>query len=83
MAKVDCSGLDEGPERILGGGTGMYEVILDARVCFWIENSAMGPSGVWTLTAKPLKQGILREAGVVLRRCEDGHTTWLQCSSLG
>lgn len=74
MAKVDCSGLDEEPERTFGGGTGMYEVILDIRDCFWMENSAIGPSGVWTLTARPLKQGMSRRGGFVTRRCKTGHT---------
>ena len=45
--------------------------------CFCIEYSGKGPSGVWMLTAKPLKQGIVsRLSGGVQRRgnvsLEDG-----------
>lgn len=63
MAKVDCSGL-LAPGGILAGGTGMYEVIRWAREFFWIEYSGSGPSGVWMLTARPWKQGILRGYGL-------------------
>ena len=60
MAKVDCSGLAVSElVLIFGEGTGMYDVILPALVCLWIEYSDSGPSGVWMLTAKPLKHGIL------------------------
>lgn len=61
IAKVDCSGLPvTDPVGTLAGGTGMYVDILEARDCFWMEYSDMGPSGVCMLTARPLKQGILR-----------------------
>lgn len=59
MAKVDCSGLsDDEPAGTLGGGTGIYDVIRERRDCRWTEYSGRGPSGVWMLTARPLKQGI-------------------------
>ena len=58
IAKVEGSALSEVVE-ILGGGTGMYEVMRDTRACFWIEYSGSGPSGVCMLTARPLKHGIL------------------------
>lgn len=59
MAKVDCSGLPvSDPAGTFAGGTGMYVDILDALDCFWMACSAMGPSVVWMLTARPLKQGI-------------------------
>jgi hypothetical protein len=61
IAKVDCSGRPVvESDGTFAGGTGMYVVMRDARVCFWMENSEIGPSGVWILTARPLKQGILR-----------------------
>ena len=60
IAKVDCSSLfvrdDVGT---FAGGTGMYDVIREARPCFWMEYSGSGPSEVWMLTAKPLKHGML------------------------
>ena len=58
MAKVEGPALFEVVE-MRGGGTGIYELIREARVCFWIEYSGSGPSGVCMLTAKPLKHGIL------------------------
>lgn len=64
IAKEDGSGLFEEPSvGILGGGTGMYVLILDRRDCFWTECSGNGPFGVWMLTARPLKQGILHLRG--------------------
>jgi hypothetical protein len=61
IANVDCSGRPVvESEGTFAGGTGIYEVIRDARLCFWMEYSEIGPSGVWMLTARPLKQGILR-----------------------
>ena len=57
---MDCSGTVEVVET-LGGGTGMYDVILENRPCLMIECSGRGPSGVCMLTAKPLKQGMLAD----------------------
>lgn len=61
IAKVDCSGLplDEA-SGTFGGGTGMKQAMRDARDCRWIEYSDIGPSGVWMLTAKPLKHGMAK-----------------------
>lgn len=60
IAKVDCSGMPVCESGgTFAGGTGMYEDMRDARDCFCIENSDMGPSGVCMLTARPLKHGIL------------------------
>jgi hypothetical protein len=59
IAKVDCSGLPWDEESgTFGGGTGMKQAMRDARDCLWIEYSEIGPSGVWILTAKPLKHGM-------------------------
>ena len=61
MAKVDCSGLFANEATgTLAGGTGMYEVIREARPCFWMEYSESGPSGVCMLTASPLKHGMVK-----------------------
>ena len=60
MAKVDCSALVASPlAGILGGGTGMYVEIREARDTFWTECSGSGPSGVCIETARPLKQGMV------------------------
>lgn len=60
MAKVDCSGiLVEEPSGTLAGGTGMYVDIRDNLEAFWTEYSGSGPFGVWMLTARPLKQGMM------------------------
>lgn len=62
MAKVDCSGLSEvSSVGIRAGGTGMYEEIRERREERWTAYSERGPLGVWMLTAKPLKQGIVAE----------------------
>ena len=62
MAKVDCSGLSEmSSVGIRAGGTGMYEEIRERREERWTAYSGRGPFGVWMLTAKPLKQGIVAE----------------------
>jgi len=59
IAKVDCSGFPlAGESGTFGGGTGMKQAMRDARDCRWIEYSEIGPSGVWMLTAKPLKHGM-------------------------
>ena len=62
MAKVEGSALPDTGET-LGGGTGMYEEILDCRDCLWMECSGEGPSGVWMDTARPLKQGMVETIG--------------------
>lgn len=60
MAKVDCSALVASPfAGILGGGTGMYVEIREARDTFWTACSGKGPSGVCIETARPLKQGMM------------------------
>lgn len=61
MAKVDCSAFSEPDSGTLGGGTGMKQAIREARDWRWIEYSEIGPSGVWMLTASPLKQGMMRK----------------------
>lgn len=60
IAKVDGSGLfDEESDGMRGGGTGMKVEIRDNRDVFCTEYSGKGPSGVWMLTARPLKHGML------------------------
>lgn len=55
----------------------MYELIRETRDCLCIEYSGSGPSGVWMLTAKPLKQGMaedwFRKAGDAKILLRSGH----------
>lgn len=61
IANVDCSGLPVIESAgIRAGGTGMYVLIRDRREVFCTECSGNGPFGVCMLTARPLKQGILK-----------------------
>jgi hypothetical protein len=61
IAKVDCSGLPVTESAgTFAGGTGMKALILDKREAFCTEYSGSGPFGVCMLTARPLKQGMIR-----------------------
>lgn len=63
IAKVDCSGFPEVESAgMRAGGTGMYVLIRDRREVFWTECSGRGPLGVCMLTARPLKQGMVKRA---------------------
>jgi hypothetical protein len=74
IAKVDCSGLSEEESvGIRAGGTGMYDDIRDRREDRWTAYSGRGPLGVWMLTARPLKQGMLNERMDLLRVNDSGY----------
>lgn len=67
IAKVEGSGLFEVESGgMRGGGTGIKVDIRDNRDVFCTEYSGSGPSGVWILTARPLKQGMLPVAAQIL-----------------
>lgn len=60
MANLEGSGLFEaGSGEIFGFGTGMYVLTRETLDCFCTEYSGSGAPSAWTLTAMPLKQGIL------------------------
>ena len=60
IANLDGSGLfEEGSAGIVGLGTGIYVLTRETLDCFWTWCSGSGEPSAWTLTAMPLKHGIL------------------------
>jgi hypothetical protein len=60
MANFEGSGLLEVESAgIFGLGTGIYVFTRETLDCFWTWCSGRGAPSAWTLTAIPLKHGIL------------------------